>query len=126
MTALRVILVETHRLKLVNTGRAEKMEILYAYLSSPQFAQKLRMVLETFESMRTDLEAEKRAIQRVWAKRQVQIEKVTNSVVTICGELQAIAEGSLSELEVEPFMSLAGEIRALPEDVSENDAVIRE
>src|SRR5262249_34736147 len=114
---LRVILIETHRLKLVNTGRAEKMEILYRYLSSPQFAQKIRMVLETFESMRTDLEAEKKAIQRVWAKRQAQIERVTNSLVSICGELQGIAEGSLSELEVEPLVGLIGEIRALPEEV---------
>ena len=113
---LRVILVETHRLKVVNTGRAEKMELLYRYLSSPQFAQKVRMVLETFELMRTDLEAEKKAIQRVWAKRQVQIEKVTGSLVAVCGELQAIADGSLSELDVEPFMALAAEVRALPNE----------
>jgi len=122
---LRVILIETHHLKLVNTGRAEKMEILYRYLSSPQFAQKIRMLLETFESMRTDLEAEKKAIQRVWSKRQVQIERVTNSVVGVCGELQAIAEGSLSELDVEPLMALGGEIPALPAEITGNDSIIR-
>src|SRR5213594_4269981 len=32
-----------------------------------------------FDSMRTDLETEKKAIQRVWSKRQAQIERVTNS-----------------------------------------------
>jgi hypothetical protein len=118
---LRTMLMEAHRLKMVNTGRAEKMEILYRYLSSSQFAQKIRMVLETFESMRTDLESEKKAIQRVWAKRQTQLEKVTGSIVSMCGELQAIAEGSLPEFEVQPFASLGGEIRVLPQDVALNN-----
>ena len=122
---LRVILIETHRLKLVNTGRAEKMEILYRYLSSPQFAKRIRMVLETFDSMRTDLETEKKAIQRVWSKRQAQIERVTNSMVTICGELQAIAEGSLSELDVEPLMALGAELRTLPVEVGSNDHLMK-
>ena len=83
------------------------------------------MVLETFDSMRTDLETKKKAIQRVWSKRQVQIERVTNSMVTICGELQAIAEGSLSELDVEPLMALGAELRTLPVEVGSNDQVMK-
>jgi len=74
---LRVILLEAHRLKQVNTGRNEKMEQLYTYLSSAQFAHKIRAMLESSESMRADLETEKRAMQRIWAKRQVQIERMT-------------------------------------------------
>jgi hypothetical protein len=102
---LRVIVLEAQRLKLVNTGRNEKIEQLYNYLSSAQFAQKVRTMLEGFESMRRDLESEKRAMQRIWAKRQAQIERVTGSMVTVVGELQAIAQeelpqlGSMMELE---------------------------
>lgn len=96
---LRVILLEAQRLKLVNTGRNEKMEQLYNYLSSAQFAQRVRTMLEGFEAMRTDLEAEKRAMQRIWAKRQTQIERVTGSMVTVVGELQAIAQEQLPQLD---------------------------
>lgn len=96
---LRVILLEAHKLKLVNTGRNEKMELLYNYLASGQFAQKIRTMLESFDSMRNDLEAEKRAMQKMWAKRQAQIDRVTNSMVTVVGELQAIAHDSLPQLE---------------------------
>ena len=96
---LRVILLETQRLKLVNTGRNEKIEQLYNYLSGGQFAQKLRTMLEGFESMRTDLESEKRAMQRIWAKRQAHIERVTGSMVTVVGELQAIAQEQLPQLD---------------------------
>jgi hypothetical protein len=96
---LRVILMEAHKLKLVNTGRNEKMELLYNYLASGQFAQKIRTMLESFDAMRNDLEAEKRAMQKIWAKRQAQIDRVTNSMVTVVGELQAIAHDSLPQLD---------------------------
>ena len=96
---LRVILTEAHKLKLVNTGRNEKMESLYNYLASAQFSQKVRMMLDSFESMRSDLEAEKRAMQKIWAKRQTQIERVTGAMVTVVGELQGIAQDSLPQLD---------------------------
>jgi hypothetical protein len=96
---LRVVLLEANKLKMVNTGRNEKMELLYNYLSSAQFSQKIRTMLEAFESMRTDLEAEKRAMQKIWSRRQTQIERVTNSMTTVVGELQGIAHEALPQLD---------------------------
>lgn len=96
---LRVVLIEANKLKLVNTGRNEKMELLYNYLSSTQFSQKVRTMLEAFEAMRSDLEAEKRAMQKIWSKRQTQIERVTFSMTTVVGELQGIAHEALPQLE---------------------------
>lgn len=96
---LRVILLESQRLKQVNTGRNEKMEQLYNYLASPQFAQRIRSMIESFETMRADLDAEKRAMQRIWAKRQSQIDRLTGSMTSVVGELQAIAHDQLSQLE---------------------------
>ena len=96
---LRVVLLEANKLKLVNTGRNEKMELLYNYLSSAQFSQKVRTMLETFESMRSELEAEKRAIQKIWSKRQTQIERVTINMTTVVGDLQGIAHEALPQLE---------------------------
>lgn len=49
--------------------------------------------------MRNDLEAEKRAMLKIWAKRQAQIERVTGSMVTVVGELQAIAHEQLPQLD---------------------------
>ncbi len=95
---LRVILLESQRLKQVNTGRNEKMEQLYNYLASPQFAQRIRSMLESFEIMRADLDAEKRAMQRIWAKRQSQIDRLTGSMTSVVGELQAIAQDQLTQL----------------------------
>lgn len=103
---LRVILLESHKLKLVNSGRAEKMELLYNYLASPQFAQRVRTVLESFAQMKGDLDAEKRAMQRIWSKREVQIERVTASMSGVVGELQAIAHDALPQLDVIDALAL--------------------
>lgn len=106
---LRVILLEAQRLKIVNTGRNEKMEQLYNYLFGGQFAQKLRTMLEGVEAMRGDLESEKRAMQRIWAKRQIQIERVTGGMVTVVGELQAIAREQLPQLDSMMKLEAIGE-----------------
>ena len=56
-------------------------------------------MLESFVVMRTDLEAEKRAMQRIWAKRQSQIDRLTGSMTSIVGELQSIAHDHLTQLD---------------------------
>ncbi|MBX7134189.1 MAG: DUF2130 domain-containing protein, partial [Fimbriimonadaceae bacterium] len=96
---LRVLLIEMHKLKASNEGRQEKMALLYDYLSSPQFAQKMRTVVESFAAMRKDLDAEKAAMQRIWKKRETQIERVTLNMMGMCGELQAIAQNALPALD---------------------------
>lgn len=95
---LRVVLLEVHKLKLVNTGRDEKMELLYIYLTSPQFAQRISTMLDVFETMRADLESEKRTTQKRWAKQQGQLDRLTTNMVSVVGELQAIAHEELPQL----------------------------
>jgi hypothetical protein len=96
---LRVVLLEANKLKSINTGRNEKMEYLYNYLASTQFSQKIRTMLDAFESMRSDLESEKRAMQKIWSKRQTQIERVTYSMTSVVGELQGIAHDALPQFD---------------------------
>jgi hypothetical protein len=96
--ALRHTLIETTKQKLGNVGKNEKMELLYDYLNSPQFVQKIRSVISTFVSMKTDLDKEKNALQRIWKKREMQIERVANNMSSMIGELQGIAQDSLAQL----------------------------
>lgn len=109
---LRVMLLESHKLRQANMGRDEKIEQLYNYVASPAFAQRMRTVIESFATMQSELESEKRALQRIWAKRQVQIDRAMKSMTTVVGELQGIAQDSLPELR--QIDSL--EVLALPVD----------
>ena len=96
---LRMMLIEANKNKLISLNKNEKMEALYHYLCSPQFAQKVRVVVDAFTGMKRDLDSEKAAMARIWKKREQQIQRVTINMMGMCGELQAIAEESLSELD---------------------------
>ena len=97
--ALRTILIESHKQKVVNEGRNEKAEALYDYLCSPQFAQKIRGVIEAYDAMKADLEAEKKAMARLWKKREGQLERITSNIIGMAGELQGISQESLTQLD---------------------------
>lgn len=97
--ALRILLLETHRVALINTGREEKMEMLYTYLTSENFSRKIRTVVDSFVAMKSQLDSEKRAIQKQWAAREMQINRVSETMASFVGELQAIAQDGLPLLE---------------------------
>jgi len=96
---LRMMLIETNKNKLMGLNKNEKMEALYHYLCSAQFAQKVRAVVDAFTSMKCDLDSEKAAMARIWKKREHQINRVTLNMMGMCGELQAIAQESLPQLD---------------------------
>ena len=62
------------------------MEQLYQFLTSVEFRQRIEGVVEAFKTMREDLEAEKRALQKHWARREKQL---THTAV-LCGGVQGI------------------------------------
>ena len=82
------------------------MELLYTYLNSPQFAQHIRSVVETFVAMKKTLDQEKNAMARLWKQRDAQIERVLSNMTGMCGELQAISLGSLHQLDAIEQLSL--------------------
>lgn len=106
-------LVRAQLLQLAHTRSAvvnkdQKLELLYQYLSGIQFRQRVEAVVEAFEKMRDDLEQERRAAERQWAKRVKQIESVTFNIAGMYGDLQGlvpalppIARLELPEPEIE-------------------------
>lgn len=100
--ALRASLIDLHRQRAVSAGKGEKMEALYDYLTSPQFAQKLRAVYDTFTRMREELESEKNVTTQRWARREKQLQAGVTQLLGIGGEIQGIAQEELPMLEMEP------------------------
>lgn len=97
--ALRATLLEMHKLRQANAGRSEKMELFYNYLCSPQFAQRMKAVVEGAATMRKELDDEKRAFTRVWQKREKQIERMAGCMVAIVGDLQGMGDDALPQLD---------------------------
>jgi hypothetical protein len=100
--ALRAGLLDLHRLRTASAGKGEKMEAMYDYLTSPQFAQKLKAVYDTFTRMREELESEKSSTMQRWARREKQLQGGMTQLLSIGGEIQGLAQQELPMLEMEP------------------------
>lgn len=88
--ALRMQLMSAAVARAAADGAKQKSEILYEYVSSTQFRQRVEAIAEAFIGMQSGLQEEKRAVQKQWAKREKQIEQVISSTAGMYGELQAL------------------------------------
>jgi hypothetical protein len=103
---LRNTLIEVAGARQASEGQQTKMEMVYQYLTGPRFRQRVQAIVEAFSSMREDLDREKKAITRQWAKREEQIDRVMQATVGMYGDLQGIAGRTLQEIEGLEFQGL--------------------
>lgn len=96
---LRHTLLQVTLARQVSDGQQTKTEMIYQYLTGPRFRQRVEAIVEAFTTMQEDLDRERKAIMRQWAKREEQIERVMGATVGMYGDLQGIAGKSLQEIE---------------------------
>lgn len=109
VTALRIVLIEVAKTKTAATGKGEKMELLYNYLAGSEFSQRIRAIVEAFMTMRKDLDAEKKAMQSQWAKREKQIDRVIENTTGLGGDIQGIIGASLPAIDELGLQALTDE-----------------
>lgn len=105
---VRAQLMQLTQTRSAVVNKDQKLELLYRYLSGIEFRQRVEAIVEAFEKMRDDLDQERRAAERLWAKRLKQIESVTFNIAGMYGDLQgllptlpSLARLQLPEPEVE-------------------------
>lgn len=98
-SALRAGLIEVAAAKRSLDGRHDKMEILYKYLSGQEFRHRVEGIVEAFITLREELEAEKRATLRMWAKREKQLDRAVTQTAGMYGDLSGIIGASLPAIE---------------------------
>lgn len=104
--ALRGQLLQIYQVQNAASGKGEKMEFLYNYLTGIGFRQRVESIVEAFKSMQDDLDKEKRAYQKMWAAREQQLMRVLNNTAGMYGDIQGIVGASLPKietLELEPI-----------------------
>lgn len=107
---LRMGLFEVSQARQTAEGQQTKTEMVYQYLTGTGFRNRVTAIVEAFIAMQDDLRKERRAIQRQWAKREMQLDKALEAASGMYGDLQAIAGQSLQEIEGLEFHELeAGE-----------------
>jgi hypothetical protein len=96
---LRHTLIEVESTRRVSEGQQSKAEMIYQYLVGPRFRQRVQAIVEAFGSMQEDLDKEKRAIMKQWAKREEQLQRAMQATVGMYGDLQGIAGKTMQEIQ---------------------------
>ena len=87
---IRANLLELAQARHAALRKNDTLELLHRYLSGLEFRQRVEAMVEAFDVMRTDLDQERRAMERAWARRAKQIEAVTFNVSGMYGDLQGL------------------------------------
>lgn len=92
-------MIELSAVRKAGEGQQTKTELVYQYLTGPQFRHRIEAIVEKFSDMQADLDRERKVMTRLWAKREAQIRGVIESTAGMYGDLQGIAGKTLQEIE---------------------------
>ena len=67
------------------------MNLLYDYLTSPEFAQQWIGIKEGFLAIRNSIQKERDSMERLWKSREKQLERVLLNANHIHGSIEGIA-----------------------------------
>ncbi|WP_133259732.1 DUF2130 domain-containing protein [Pseudochryseolinea flava] len=80
-------------------NRGDKMQLIYSYVTSNEFKQKLEASFESYHGMQEDLLKEKTMITAQWAKREKRLLKAMENLVSLYGDVRGIAGGAVQEIK---------------------------
>ncbi len=96
--ALREHLLHVAFAQAAAQGMSDKMEALYRYLSGDEFRHRVQALIETFTAMKDQLMRERRAMEKLWAERDKQIERIMTNTVGLYGAIRGVIGGQLPEM----------------------------
>lgn len=95
---LRESIIKVSNAIATQQNKGDKMGLLYSFLTSNEFKLQVEGIVEGFSQMKTDLEAEKRAMNSLWSKREKQIEKVLSNTINMYGSIKGIAGNAVQSV----------------------------
>lgn len=98
--ALRYGLQQVYSVAITHQGKEDKMEMLYNYLTSQEFAGQFGAIIEGFKSLQDNYNDERLKMQKVWKEREKQLEKILTNAVSFYGSIKGIAGASIPEIKM--------------------------
>lgn len=97
---LRKMLIQKQAILASQDNKGSKMEMLYDYLTGPEFGNRITAIVGTFSSMKEDLDREKRQMASSWKKREKQIEIMTDNTISLHANVKAIGGKSIPAIDI--------------------------
>ncbi len=96
----RTNLIELARQKRLGESGNETRDILYRYLTSTQFRQRVEAIADGIVKMKEEIDSERRSMERQWAKRSKEVERAMSNFSGMFGDLQGIIGTSLPNVRL--------------------------
>lgn len=96
---LREGILQVNNAIVTQENKGDKMDLLYDYLTSNTFRMQIEAIVEGFTQMKSDLDSEKRSMQRIWKQREKQIEKVVTNTIDMYGSIKGIAGNAIQSVK---------------------------
>lgn len=93
-------IMQTAAAKSAAANKDETLEMVYQYLQSDAFRHRIEGYVEGVREMKMDLDSERRSLERIWKKREMQIAKAEINIAKLYGELQGIMGSSLPDIKI--------------------------
>lgn len=107
---LRDLVIKVHTAGKSQENKGDKMNLLYNYLVSSEFAEQWSAIREGFMTMKMSIQRERDQMEKLWKAREKQLEKVLLNAAHIRGSIEGI-----SGMEVDLDLLSDGTYNALPE-----------
>ncbi|MCL1995638.1 MAG: DUF2130 domain-containing protein [Defluviitaleaceae bacterium] len=89
-TLLREILLKVHIANRNAEGKDVKVELMYNYLTSAEFKNRVSYIVESYSDLTAQLDLEKKQAQKRWALQEKVIQKAISSITGMSGDLEGI------------------------------------
>ncbi|RPG27949.1 MAG: DUF2130 domain-containing protein [Muricauda sp. TMED12] len=96
---LRESIIQLSLAMTIQENKGDKMGMLYDFLTSTTFRMQIEAIVEGFSQMKSDLESEKRSMQRIWKQREKQIDKVITNTIDMYGSIKGIAGNAIQSVK---------------------------
>ncbi|MGX5819719.1 DUF2130 domain-containing protein [Chitinophaga lutea] len=99
-SVLRDAIMRVYNVTRSQENKGDKMQLLYHYLTSGEFAEQWSAIREGFRSMKLSIQKEREAMEKLWKAREKQLEKVLLNAAHIKGSIEGIAGNDSVDLQL--------------------------
>jgi len=100
-SVLRDMLINIYMVNRNTQGKDVKMDMIYSYLTGGEFANRVRYILESYEELSKQLDAEKKQTIKRWAATEKMLARVNSGIYGLSGDLEGIAGQEIVPLFLE-------------------------
>jgi len=97
--ALRQSLIAIAFERSATQGKGEKAELLFNYVASHEFRQRVEALVEVFQDMQGQILRERVAFEKSWKQREMQLHRLFVNTAGMYGEMQGLVGSTMPEIK---------------------------